>query len=1447
MSTSRVFTVLVALTLSLAGLTAQTIVTTGYRSEGTEARVALFAFDAAGTLTQPAPGTVSVTVNGSTVPSTTTVDAPAPERPISLYVMADASSTTAGNGANALIKAGAAAATTMLTDGADQVGLARFSNVPTMLHGLTANQSSYTGAVTEIVPRSGFDLNEALFGGTMGGFSHLQNAPGGRVLLLLVDGSSEIELERAISAASTFKTQVYVIGINVALHPHLRQLAEASGGAWIDGLQVQADVEAHVKGFVAHAKRLRGSTVAVTNPDPCTPTFTMEITSDGVTRVVTATTAVTAVSALEWLPNGLDFGTDASTKTLTATVTARGPEDIRISAAVSTDAAFVIEDPVSAPETLAPGASRTFRIRYTGGAQGTFGAIQLTATAGSNGTICSGDQLYLRAGALNTGDRLQVTSPNGGETYTAGEGPVLITWTNTLPSDVVRIEATTNNGTSWTSITEQATGLSYAWRPGPDPTTQGRIRIQRTAVPDSDVVTLVGHRSPIYSTLFANDGRWALTGGHDYTIRLWDANTGIPLRQLGSHSNWVWDLALHPDGLIVASGSHDASVRFWDLATNARIGTYLADSKVWSVAYSPDGGTLAVGSDASLTLVNTSDLTRRQTLSLPTVRCQSVAYSQDGAYVIAAEGNVARMRRADDLNTIVHTFAGHTAEIYAVAISPDGRTVVTGGADFTVRTWSATTGQAIAQTAPATASILDLDVSANGQNIASAGADGTVKIWRLTDLQPLNSFAGHQGSVYSATYDEAGDRIVSGATDYAGRVWNVTRASLVEDASDAPFTIRGGTAATSDANHGTVRVGQSIDKTTPMLSNVGSDTLIVHAARIVSGNVDDFTLEIPAMPVRLAPGQQLSVTSTFKPSASGARNALVVFETGVGTATSFLEGEADAPDVICQNVLPTNTSFICDFGRHLAGQTVDDTTLRFTVPSGGQPLSITRTALVGLQAGAFSILSGGGAFTVTPTQPREFVIRFEPLEVARYGARLELTRSDGSILVFRLYGEGSGDARIATSNQSLLYTTDPCTASTIIQQASVRNDGSSPLQIYNITVAGTHAGEFTVTSPAASAFPLTLQPQQVQSISVAFSPTIVGPKDARLVITSNGTGNTDGTLQIPIVARRDSVGYELTLPSVSFENVNENESAIQYVSILNTGTVSLRWSVQPIDLGDFRIESIEPSITPPGGTSTFTVRFKGGTPGQIYTANHTFADSVCGRTQSLSMRATVKSYIGATISADVVRANIGTEVEVPIRISDRLNFDRTQVTEIHARLRVNGTILTPVGLEHTFDNGDRTFTVTLPIPTTGDVMTRLRFTTTWGNDTSSVIAFDSVWVADTLLIRTRDGEVVLDDLCREGGPRLFLRRQPTPGITTQVIPHPVQDQATVVIDVVEQGPTIVELVDVTGRIVQTLVDRELSPGRYLLPLDASFVEIGSYMITMRTRTQQLSNRISVVR
>lgn len=1395
----------------------------------------VIALDATGQPQALADGSVTVAENGTPRTVSVACSPSSQGRTLSLLVAIDASASTAGGSPSAMdqMKNAARGITPLLASTGDELGLMTIDAQANLLYGLSTDKTTYVTVVDNVSSSAGIQLSTGLLAQPMGGLVHLQNARNARALLLMTDGAPSFDVVTALGTARTFGIRVYVMGMRSALTEDLRRLADSSGGAWTENVASNADAIAYARAFAADAKGLAGCTVSWQSNERCSGVRNVTLSVGTTTRTLTYSAPESSIPRLSVSSLGIDFGQPAVGTKVTRVVTLSAQTfPITVTSGTFSNGAFGEASGPAFPVTVKPGSDVNFEIEYnpttTDGAYGTW-------TIGSNS--CDTVVISLRGGSPLRGDVLTLTEPNGGEVVPAGRD-LTITWSNVLPQDPVRVEFSTNAGASWRPIAEAATGLKYVWRAGPEITTQGRIRVSRTMINEKNITVLSGHVRPVYASVFTADNQHVITGGHDGTVRLWNAGTGAQERIVGVHLNWVWGLAVMPGTTNVASASFDGSVRVWDYTTGNRVATIPLESQGYSVAFSPDGTRLYVGTARTLQVFSTSTWRSLFSKVVDAGPVQALSLSANGTRLAVAEGTQTTIRDASNLEvTATCASLGRTGKIYAVAISPDGQRVASGGTDFIVSTFSATDGAAVTSAEPVIGSILALQYSPDGTSLVSAGGDGTAKIYNASTLALQSSLAGHQGIVYGAHLSSDGRRLVTSATDQTARIWQLEGIGTVLDVSNGNFQVQGATPTASTIDMGSVEIGGGADKSATAVTVQGANPLVVLGASIVGGDTRDFELCTTELPDSITASSPLALTISFVPTQVGPRSADLEVITGTGPVRVRLTGSGSLRTLEGPTVI--------DFGRRVANQAIVDTNITVRVPSGASgPVSVNTTTLVGPQASQFRIINGGGSFTLQPGQARTITVRFEPTEFGRYAAELQCQTTSGQPLRIRLYGEGSGDGRISVT-QAILFSTNPCNTNIPKQTIQVSNFGQASMQIFTIGVEGPDAAEFSVTSDQ---LPIRVEPGAKVDLTVSFNPLRNGVKDARIVVSSSAINAPNGRSVTQISARRDSVGFELSRTLVDFANVREGQERIERILLINTGTVALRWPRQSVTIGRFRIESITPEVTQPGERSNLTVRFLGGDAGSVYQESYAFTDSVCGTTEQLLLRASVKSYIGATLRIGSVQAFIGQQVGVPVYISDKVNFDRTTVTSIGAILSTNGTVLTPTGTtpSGTFEaNQIRRIPITIPIPQGDSLATTLQFITSWGNDTVGVIAIDSLILGDTLEITTVAGRVSLADICYQGGARLFRNAEVVPGV--QVAPMPVRTSTTVYVTTIEPGYTRVELVDIAGRIVQTLVERSLSPGTWFVPLDVSAIPNGSYYLVLSTPSQRFVERMEIVR
>jgi WD40 repeat protein/serine/threonine protein kinase len=161
----------------------------------------------------------------------------------------------------------------------------------------------------------------------------------------------------------------------------------------------------------------------------------------------------------------------------------------------------------------------------------------------------------------------------------------------------------------------------------------GRLLRTFTGPPD-------GHK-PTTGLAFSPDGRTLAIGTFvwDRALRLCDVNTGRELRAYRGHTSNILTLAFSPDGRTLVSGSDDWSVRLWDAESGVQLHSFHMPAGVRSVTVSPDGRTIAAAVlDGKIILWDATSHKMLREWQLPGP-AEGITFANDGRHLATANGN----------------------------------------------------------------------------------------------------------------------------------------------------------------------------------------------------------------------------------------------------------------------------------------------------------------------------------------------------------------------------------------------------------------------------------------------------------------------------------------------------------------------------------------------------------------------------------------------------------------------------------------------------------------------------------------------------------------------------------------------------------------------------------------------------------------------------------------
>jgi WD40 repeat protein len=319
------------------------------------------------------------------------------------------------------------------------------------------------------------------------------------------------------------------------------------------------------------------------------------------------------------------------------------------------------------------------------------------------------------------------------------------------------------------------------------------------------------------------DGKALVSGGDDYCLRVWDAETGK--EEVPTHTNrGAIQVALSPDGTRLATAGLKQRIHCWDVKTGNDLRALEPGGEcVKRLVFPEDGKRLTALTEKTLRSWDLKTGRRLRSIRLPAAVDYDVL-SPDGRFAGGPTGltNLSVL----GIKSMRRLWAVKSTKIVGLcAISPDSQWI---GTWFSgeIHLWEITTGKEMAHfdgppeltdfvitpdrellltisfgnekgdrfpvvdrctVATGTAlppfegdfgnpyvGIVALAVSPDGKTLVTADGEGAAHLWEVASGQPRGVLTGHQGEVNSLAFSGDGRRLATGSRDTTALLWDLT-------------------------------------------------------------------------------------------------------------------------------------------------------------------------------------------------------------------------------------------------------------------------------------------------------------------------------------------------------------------------------------------------------------------------------------------------------------------------------------------------------------------------------------------------------------------------------------------------------------------------------------------------------------------------------------------------
>jgi WD40 repeat protein len=412
--------------------------------------------------------------------------------------------------------------------------------------------------------------------------------------------------------------------------------------------------------------------------------------------------------------------------------------------------------------------------------------------------LSTGDDMSLRLWDLETAEELRQ------RTFPGGTGRVVINPDGRTAVATMDFEVLLWDIEQWRegwrllghTIWISALAVSQDGRLALSGASDGTMRLWNRTGQD-ELRRFVTDGTPLTAVDVSPDGRYLLAGDFNGETTLWDIERGEEVRRFRSEASIApGAVAFSPDGRAALVGCVDVfgdsgatSLVLWEVESGEEAGRFEGHrTGLRSVAFSPDGRTALAGSqnldeegeagDLILWDVESGDLIRRFDT---TEDITGIAFSADGSRALASSAYSFNLMLFDvATGEEIRRFEGHEGPVFTVAFSPDERGALSSAEDATIVLWDIETGEVIRRYRGHDRGIWAFDISPDGRYLISGSGDGVVILWDFETGEELRRFSSHTEWITDIAFSPDSQTAFSVSADGAIIQWQIADQPLDE-------------------------------------------------------------------------------------------------------------------------------------------------------------------------------------------------------------------------------------------------------------------------------------------------------------------------------------------------------------------------------------------------------------------------------------------------------------------------------------------------------------------------------------------------------------------------------------------------------------------------------------------------------------------------------------------